>query len=83
MQNKCLRIISDVYKVTSVRVLKIETHIVSMKVYLNQLQAQIRCRLRNDDQTQLIHSACKRIKDKLQDRTESRRDKKETSRNNK
>ena len=50
MQNKCLRVINDVYRVTLVRDLKVKTQIALMRIHLNQLQAQIRCRLLNDDQ---------------------------------
>ena len=83
MQNKCLRVISEAYRITSMKILEIETQIASMRIHLNQLQTLIRCRLRNDDQALLIRRACKRIKDHLQDRTKSRREKKVTSRDSK
>ena len=83
MQNKCLRVISGAYRATSVRVLKAETQIASMRIHLDQLQAQARCRLLNDGQALLIRRACKRIKGNLQDRTGPRREKKETPGNSK
>ena len=49
MQNKCLRVVSEAYRATSVNVLKIETQIALMNIHLNQLQTQAKSRLRNDD----------------------------------
>ena len=46
IQNRCLRTVAGAFKATPIPVLEAETHIVPIDVYLDQLQAKARYRLR-------------------------------------
>ena len=46
-QNKCLKTIIDIFKIKSIRVLKIKTQTFLLIIQLNKLQTKVRMRLRN------------------------------------
>jgi hypothetical protein len=73
LQNKCLRIVTDVFRVTLISVLKVKTYIISMNIHLNQLQTQTRFRLRIELCATFITDSCKAIAYKLRDCIERRR----------
>jgi hypothetical protein len=68
MQNKCLRTIIEVFRVTFVLVLETKTFIAFIKMHLNQLQIIIKYRLRIENQVKYIQKTCKVIINKLRDR---------------
>jgi hypothetical protein len=73
LQNKCLRIVTNVFRVTFIFILKTETYIISMNIHLNQLQTQTRLRLRIELCATFITNSCKAIAYKLRDCIERRR----------
>jgi hypothetical protein len=73
LQNKCLRNVSKIFRIISISILKIETHIVSMHIHLNYLQITIRLRLRIELVARFIVDSCKAIICKLRDQTDRRR----------
>jgi hypothetical protein len=73
LRNKCLRIVTDVFRVTLISVLKAETYIISMNIHLNQLQTQARFRLRIEFCATFITDSCKAIAYKLRDCIERRK----------
>jgi hypothetical protein len=73
LQNKCLRTMSKIFRVTLVSMLEVEIHIVSMNIHLNQLQTLSRFRFRIEFIAKYIAKSCKNIVYKLRDRTNRRR----------
>ena len=47
VQNKCLQMVSDIYKATSIKALEVETYVSSIMSRLLQLQATPRYRMRS------------------------------------
>jgi hypothetical protein len=72
LQNKCLRIVANVSRVILVSVLKVETHIILMRTYLNQLQTQTRLRLKIESCAKYIANFCRNIINKFRDRIDRR-----------
>jgi hypothetical protein len=68
LQNKCLRNVSRIFRIISISILEIETHIASMHIHLNYLQITIRLRLRIELVARFIVDSCKAIIYKLRDR---------------
>ncbi len=73
LQNRCLRTISSVFRITFVSMLEIEIHIVLIKIHLNQLQITSRFCLRIDSTARFIIDSCKTIAYKLRSRIDRRR----------
>ena len=73
IQNRCLRTVAGAFKATPIPVLEAETHIAPIDVYLDQLQAKARYRLRITGQKALANSACKIIANKLRERAGRRK----------
>ncbi len=73
LQNKCLRTISNVFRIILVSMFEIETHIVSINTHLNQLQVTTCLRLRIDLAARYIIDSCKAIAYKLRSRIDRRR----------
>jgi hypothetical protein len=65
IQNKCLRIIFEVFRVTLVSILEIETHVSLIDLHLNQLQTHARYRMRVEDMSLMIRRECDKITHKL------------------
>jgi hypothetical protein len=72
LQNKCLRIVANVFRITFVSILEIETHIISMRTHLNQLQTQTRLWLKIESCAKYISNFCKNIINKCEDRIDRR-----------
>jgi hypothetical protein len=73
MQNKCLRTITEMFKVTLISMLEAEIYISLIDAHLDQLQTSIKIRLRFEKLQRLIANSCKTIINKLRDRAERRR----------
>jgi hypothetical protein len=65
IQNKCLRNIFKVFRVTFVSILEIETHVFFIDLHLNQLQTHARYRMRVEDMSLMIRRKCDKITHKL------------------
>jgi hypothetical protein len=65
IQNRCLRSIFESFRVISISILKAETHVVFIDLHLNQLQTQIRYRMRIANMSNIIRRKCKSITSKL------------------
>ncbi len=65
IQNKCFRNIFEVFRVTFVSILEIETHVSFIDLDLNQLQTHARYRMRVDDMSLMIRRECDKITHKL------------------
>jgi 50S ribosomal subunit-associated GTPase HflX len=74
MQNKCLRTITEAFKVTLISMLEAEIYIFLIDAHLDQLQTSTRIRLRFERLQRLIANSCRTIVNKLRDRAERRRD---------
>lgn len=78
LQNRCLRIVASAFRATPVSILEVETHIAPMRIHLNQLQAQVRLRLRIESCAKYIADSCRIIVNKLRSRTDRRREHRDT-----
>ena len=67
IQNKCLRVITEIFKVTSIAVLETKSHVVSITNHLNQLQMNVRHRLTATNVVSLIKKTCQKIAEKLRE----------------
>jgi hypothetical protein len=65
IQNRCLRSIFESFSITSISILKIETHVAFIDLHLNQLQTQIKYRMRIASMSNIIRRECKSITSKL------------------
>jgi hypothetical protein len=65
IQNRCLRNIFESFRITSILILKIETHVVFIDLHLNQLQIRIKYCVQIANMSNIIHKECKSITSKL------------------
>jgi hypothetical protein len=65
IQNHCLRSIFESFRIISISILKVETHVAFIDLHLNQLQIQIKYRMRIADMSNIICRECKSITSKL------------------
>jgi hypothetical protein len=65
IQNRCLWNIFEFFRVTLISILKVETHVVFINLHLNQLQTQIKYRMRIIDMSNIIRRQCRSITSKL------------------
>ncbi len=65
IQNRCLRSIFESFRSISISILKAETHVAFIDLHLNQLQIQIRYRMRIANMSNIIRKECKSITSKL------------------
>ncbi len=65
IQNRCLRSIFEIFRVTFVSILEIETHVFFIDLHLNQLQTHARYRMRIEDMSLMIRRKCDKITHKL------------------
>ncbi len=65
IQNKCFRNIFEIFRVTLVSILEIETHVFFIDLHLNQLQTHARYRMRVEDMSLMIRRKCDKITHKL------------------
>ena len=78
MQNNCLRTIAEAFKANPIPVLEAGTYITPIDVYLDQLQAKARYRLRIVGQLEFIARTCKSIANKLRGSAGRRREQQPT-----
>ena len=64
-QNKCLRMITNVFKIVLNWILKMKIIVSLFNVHLNKLQAKTRMRLRNSNRSQQIKTVCDRMTRRL------------------
>ena len=67
IQNKCLRLITNVFKIILIWILKIKMIGLLFNVHLNKLQTKIKMRLRNSNCSQQIKIVCDRMARRLRD----------------
>jgi uncharacterized membrane protein len=65
IHNKCFRNIFEVFRVTLVLILEIETHVLFIKLHLNQLQTHARYCIRIENMSLMIRRKCDKITHKL------------------
>jgi hypothetical protein len=65
IQNRCLRSIFESFRIISISILKVKTHVAFIDLHLNQLQTQIRYRMRIASMSNIIRKKCKSITSKL------------------
>jgi hypothetical protein len=65
IQNHCLRSIFESFRVISISILKAETYVVFIDLHLNQLQTQIKYRMRIANMSNIIRKECRSITSKL------------------
>ncbi len=65
IQNKCFRSIFEIFRVTLVSILEIETHVLLIDLHLNQLQTHARYRMRIENLSLMIRKECDKITHKL------------------
>ncbi len=73
IQKIALRIVFEDFRVTSLKILKEETHVQFIHLHLSHLQATVRDRLNRHEHRTLIDDFCNRIKSRLADARERRR----------
>jgi hypothetical protein len=73
MQKTALRIVSKDFRVTSLEILKEETHIQFIHLHLSHLQVVVKNRLIKHEHRTLIEDFCNRIKSRLVEARERRR----------
>ncbi len=73
LQNKNLRTMTRIFRITLVSILKVEIYIVLMNIHFNQLQTFLRLRLQIEFTAKFITNSCKNIVHKFHDRTNYRR----------
>jgi hypothetical protein len=73
IQNRCLRSIFESFRIISISILKIETHGAFIDLHLNQLQTQIKYRMRIANMSNIIRKKCKSITSKLNNDSEKPR----------
>jgi hypothetical protein len=65
IQNKCLRNIVEIFRVTFVSIFEIETHVFFIDLHLNQLQTHARYRMRVENMSLMIRRECDKLTHKL------------------
>jgi hypothetical protein len=65
IQNKCFRSIFEIFRVTLVSILEIETHVFFIDLHLNQLQTHAQYRMRIENMSLMIRRKCDKITHKL------------------
>jgi hypothetical protein len=65
IQNKCLRNVFEIFRVTLVSILEIETHVLFIDLHLNQLQTHTRYCMRIESMSLMIRRKCDKITHKL------------------
>ena len=65
IQNKCLQTVTEVYRTTSVTVLKTEAYTLPLKVYLDSKIAGFRRHHRNSEMKKVITKTCRKIHQQL------------------
>jgi hypothetical protein len=73
MQKIALRIVSKDFRITSLKILKEETHVQLIHLYLSHLQVVVKDRLIKHEHCTLIEDFCNRIKSRLIEAREKRR----------
>jgi hypothetical protein len=73
MQKIALRIVSEEFRVTSLEILKEKTHIQLIHFHLSHLQVVVKDRLIKHEHRTLIEDFCNRIKSRLIEARERRR----------
>ena len=73
IQNNCLRRISGAYKTTPIAELETETHISSIDIHLNELQAKARIRLQNSKHYERIEKTKRKIHRSLKEERDRHR----------
>src|SRR5947208_717748 len=61
MQNKCLQVITDIYKIMLMTVLETETHTFLLNLYLNTRLASFHQQYKKSDMKKMIRKTCKKI----------------------
>ncbi len=79
IQNKCFRNIFEIFCVTLVSILEIETHVFFIDLHLNQLQTYARYRMQIESMSLMIRKECDKITHKLSTNFDRFRIHKETS----
>jgi hypothetical protein len=65
IQNRCLRSIFESFRITSISILKIKTHVAFIDLHLNQLQIQIKYCMQIAEMSNIICKECRSITSKL------------------
>ena len=73
IQNECLRVMSEAFRITAIKMLKVETQIESIGIYLNKLQAKTRLRMTMNGFKQRSETTCEKIRQKLKANKRRRR----------
>jgi hypothetical protein len=73
IQNRCLRSIFESFRFIWISILKAETYVVFIDLHLNQLQTQIKYRMRITNMSNIIRKECRLITSKLNDDSEKSR----------
>jgi hypothetical protein len=73
IQKIALRIVFENFRVISLKILKEETHVQFIHFHLSHLQVTTRDRLNKHEHRMLINDFCNRIKSRLVDAREKRR----------
>jgi hypothetical protein len=79
IQNRCLQNIFELFRIISISILKVETHVVFIDLHLNHLQIQIKYRMQIANMSNIIRRKCKSITSKLSNDFERSRQHKFTS----
>ena len=66
IQNRCLQVISEVYKIMSITALKTETYISSLNLHLNVKLAKFHQCHKQSEMKELVVKSCRWIQNKLQ-----------------
>src|SRR5436189_4737333 len=61
MQNKCLQVIINAYKIMLIIILKIETHTLSLNLYLNTRLVSFYQQHKKSNMKKMIRKTCKKI----------------------
>ena len=65
MQNKCLQVVADTYKITSTAVLETETHTFLLDLYLNTRLVSFCQQHKKSDMKKMIRKTCEKIQKHL------------------
>jgi hypothetical protein len=79
IQNRCLRSIFESFRIISISILKVESHVAFIDLHLNQLQIQIKYRMQIASISNIIRRECKSITSKLNNDSDKSRMHKFTS----
>jgi hypothetical protein len=81
MQKIALRIVSEDFRITSLKILKRETHVQFIHLHLFHLQVVVKDQLIKHEHRTLIEDFCNRIKSRLVEARERRRQREVTTSN--